>query len=260
MHGQPDCAFGFGVTQRIKTMGDVHKIPPPNGIYPQSLSSDDFHPEFGYLCPTPRIRLKLRMIAILASIGMTIGAISVLAPVHSEGGESDRRELALSAAAAVPTADEAPAMTLPSSTAALRAPAPCQDLLGSFANHQCESGKSRSARSTRGAPHGIVSLPIGHSGAVSANELAVPEPNAVMSEKGKAVDNVTDVPKASAAGLINSSASNTEPRTKSAHKHRQTTPPGDNGLSAFGAAPWFGSNTHNRKGTPFGSGGWGAWR
>lgn len=233
------------------------KSPPPNGIYPQSLSSDDFHPEFGYLCPTPRMRLKLRVIAILASIGMTIGAISVLALVHREGDENDRRELALSAA--VPTADEAPAMTLPSSTAALRAPAPCQDLLGSFVNYQCESGKSRSARSTRGAPHGIVSLPIGHSGAVSANELTVPEPNAVTSEKSKAVDNVTDVPKASAAGLGNSSASNKEPRTKSAHKHRQTTPPGDNGLSAFGAAPWFGGNAHN-KGTPFGSGGWGAWR
>jgi hypothetical protein len=244
-------------------MGDVHKIPPPNGIYPQSLSSDDFHPEFGYLCPTPRMRLKLRVIAILASIGMTIGAISVLAPVHSEGDENDRRELALSAA--VPTADEAPAMTLPSSTAlmgasvALRAPTPCQELLGSLVNHQCETGRSRSARSTRGAPNGIASLPIGHSGAVSANELPVPEPNAVTSEKGKAVDNVTDVPKASAVGLVNSSASNTEPRTKRAHKHRQTTPPVDNGLSAFGAAPWFGSKAHNN-GTPFGSGGWGAWR
>jgi hypothetical protein len=133
-------------------MGDVHKIPPPNGIYPQSLSSDNFHPEFGYLCPTPRMRLKLRVIAILASIGMTIGAISVLAPVHREGGENDRRELALSSAAAVPTADEVPAMTLPSSTAlmgasvALRAPAPCLDLLGSFVNHQCEPGKSRARR------------------------------------------------------------------------------------------------------------------
>jgi hypothetical protein len=241
-------------------MGDIHKIPPANGIYPQFLSSGDFHPEFGYLCPTPRMGLKLRMIAILASIGLMIGAISVLAPVHREGG------VALSAPAAVPTADEAPAMTLPSSTAvtgasgALRALAPCQDLMGSFANHQCESAKSRSARSTRGAPHQILSLPIGQSGAVSANELTVSEPNAVMSEKGKPVDNVTDAPKASAAGLVDSSASNTEPRTKSAHKHRQTTPPGNNGLSTFAAAPWFGSDAHNRKATPFGSGGWGAWR
>jgi hypothetical protein len=247
-------------------MGDVHKIPPPNGIYPQFLSSDDFHPELGYLCPTPRMRLKLRMIAILASIAMMIGAISVLARVHRDGGESDRRALALSAAAAVPTADEAPAMTLSSPTAetgasgALRAPASCQDLLGAFVNHQCESGKSRASRSRRGAPHQIVSLPIGHSGAVSANEPTVFEPKAVMSEKGKAVHDVTDIAKASAVGLVDTSALKTKPRTKSARKNRQTAPPSDSGLSAFAAAPWFGGNANNRKATLFGSGGWGAWR
>ena len=245
-------------------MGDFHKISPPDGAYPQFLSSDDFHPEFGYLCPTPRMRLKLRMIAIVASIAMMIGAISILAPVHRDGGESDRRALALSAAAAVPTADEAPAMTSPTAVTgasdALRAPSSCQDPLGAFVNHQCESGKSRALRPRRGAPHHIVSLPIGHSGAVSANEPTVFEPKAVTSEKGKTVDDAADIAKVSAAGLVDSSASNTKPQTKSARKDRRTTPPTDNGLSAFAAAPWFGGNANNRKARPFGSGGWGAWR
>jgi hypothetical protein len=246
------------------TMGDVHKIPSLYPIYPQFLSPHNFHPEFGYLCPAPRMHRKLRMIAILASIGMMIGAMSILAPVQREGGESDRRELTLTAAAL--TTDQAPAIRLPSPTVvtdgsdASHAPDPCENLLGLFVNHQCRSGshESRLAR-RRGAPHQIVSLPIGHSSVVSANEPTVSEPKAVVSEKGKSVDNVIDIVRAAAPALVDSSASNTKPRTKSARKHK-TTPPNDNGLNAFAAAPWSGSNTHNRKAAPFGNWGWGAWR
>jgi hypothetical protein len=247
-------------------MGDIHKIPAPNGIYPLFLSSDDFHSEFGYLCPTPRMRRKLRVIAILASIATMIGAISVLPAVKRNGVEGDRGEMAVSAATVEPTADEAPATTLLSPTAAtgaasaLSAPAPCRDPLGSFVNHQCESGKSRSARSRRGAPHQIVFLPIGRGSVVSANEPVVSEPKAVMSERGKAVDNVTEIAKPSAAGLVDSSVPDTKPRTKIARKPQRTMPPKDNGLSAFADAPWFGSSAYSRKAAPIRGGGWGAWR
>jgi hypothetical protein len=247
------------------TMGDVRQMPALDGIDPQSPSSEGFHPEFGYLCPTPRMRLRIRMIAISGSIGMMIAAISVLA-LHREGGESSRGGLALSAAAAVPTADATPAMTLAppiavtGASGALRAPASCRDPLGFLLDRHCESGKSRAARSRRGAPHRIVSLPIGRSGALSANEPRVPERKAVTSEKGEGVADVTDMAKASAAGLAGASASNTKPRTKSARKHKQPTSPGDNGLSAFAAAPWFGQNAPDRKAAPFGIGGRGPWR
>ena len=81
----------------------------------------------------------------------------------------------------------------------------------------------------------------------------------MTNEKGEGVANVTDMAKASAAGLADPSASNTKPRTKSARKHKQPTPPGDTGLSAFAAAPWFGYNAHDRKAAPFGIGGRGPW-
>jgi hypothetical protein len=247
-------------------MGDVHQIPPPNGIYPPFLSPDDFHPEFGYLCPTPRMRRKLRVIAILASIAMLIGGISVTPLAQRNSGDDHRRELARSVAIAEPTADEALATTLPSpavvtgASSVLSAPAPCQGPAGSFVNHQCDSGKPRSPRSRPGAPHQVVFLPIGHSSAVSANEPTVSEPTAVMSDKGKAVDNVIDIAKAAAARLVDSSVPNTKPRTKIARKHRPTTSPQDNGLSAFAAAPWFGSGAHSRKAALSGSRRWGAWR
>jgi hypothetical protein len=245
------------------TMSDARQMLPPNGIYPRFLSSEAFHPEFGYLCPTPRMRLKIRMIAIMASIGMMVGAISVVALMHREGGENDRGELALAAAAAIPTADETPAVMLPPATAVvgasgvLHAPARCQDLLGSFVDRQCESAKSRAAHSRR-APHQIASLPIGRGGVVSANEPTVHEPEAVMSDEGKALGDVTGIAEAPAAGLADSSASSTKAPTKSARKHKQATPPGDNGLSAFAADPWFGRKTHNET-TPFGNSGWRTW-
>jgi hypothetical protein len=219
------------------------KSPPPYPISLRFLPSHNFHPEFGYLCPTPRMHRKPRMIAILASIGMMIGAMLILAPEQREGGESDRRELALTAAA--PTDDLAPAVRLPSSTAVTD---------GSDAPH----APSRLAR-RRGASHQIVSLPIGHGSFVLANGPTVSEPKAVVREKGKAADNVIDIVRAAAPALLDSSASNTKPRTKSARKHK-TTPPYDNGQNAFAAAPWFGSNAHNRKAAPFGTWGWGGWR
>ena len=160
------------------TMGDVRQMPALDGIDPQFLASDGFHPEFGYLCPAPRMRHRIRMIAISGSVVMMIAAISVLT-LHREGGESSRGGSALSAAAAAPTADDTPATTwappsaVTGASGVLRAPAPCLDLLGSLLDRHCESGKSRAARSRRGAPHRVVSLPIGRSGALSANEPRV---------------------------------------------------------------------------------------
>jgi hypothetical protein len=240
------------------TMGDVRQMPAPPGIYPQVPSSDDFHPEFGYLCPTPRMRFKIRMIAILASIGIMVGTISVLA-LLGEGGESDRRELSLPAAAAVLKAEEPPAVTLPppaTAMGALRGPTPCKDLLAWFLDRRCELRKSSTVGSRRVAIHQIVSLPIGRSGSVSANEPPMLEPKAVRSEKGKGVGIVTDI----SSGLADTSTSNTKPPTKSARRHKRTTRPGDPSLSAYAAAPRFGRDAHNRDATPFGSGSWGAWR
>ena len=89
-------------------------------------------------------------------------------------------------------------------------------------------------------------------------ESAVPKPEAATSEKGQAIANVTDIAEVLATGLPDPSAP--KPRTKSVRKRKQPMSPGDNGLRAFAAAPWFGRNAHVRQPTLFGSGGWGASR
>jgi hypothetical protein len=230
--------------------GDVNQMLPPRDISPRSLSPERFHPEFGYLCPTRRIRLKIRMVAILASIGMMVAAISVLALVHREDGASDRREMALPAVAG----DEASALILPHA-----APAWCQDLPWMILHRQCRSGQSPAARSRRGASRQIVSLPIGRRGVVSANEPAVIVAKVVTSEDETTLGTVTDNAKVPSARLGDSAGSVKKRASKIVRKYK-ATPPGENGLNAFAAAPWFDRYAHNREATPFPSRDWGAWR
>jgi hypothetical protein len=198
------------------------------------------------LCPTRRMRLKIRMVAILASIGIMVAAILVLALVH--------REVALPATALV-AGDEASALILP------RHPAPawCQDLPRMILHRQCRSGESRVARSRRGASRQIVSLPIGRRGVVSANEPAVIVAKVVMSEDETTLGTVTANAKVPSVRLDDSAGSVKKRATKIVRKYK-ATPPGENGLNAFAAAPWLDRYAHNREATPFQSGGWGAWR
>jgi hypothetical protein len=217
----------------------MSKMPPPRDISPQFLSPEGFHPEFGYLCPTRRMRLKIRMIAILASIGMMLAAISVLALMH--------RELA----AAPVAGDEASALLLPRPAA----PASCRDLRGMFLHRQCQSGKSRAARSRRGVSRQMLSLPIGRRGVVSANESAVVVANVAMSGDETTPGRVTDNVKAPSVRLGDSAGSGKKGATKIARKYK-ATPQGENGLNAFAAASRLDRYARSPEATPIRSRDW----
>ena len=49
------------------------------GVHAESSSAQSFHPEFGYLCPTPRMRRKFRSAVITTVAGMAIAAGAALA-------------------------------------------------------------------------------------------------------------------------------------------------------------------------------------
>ena len=223
-------------------------------ISPQFLPPERFHPEFGYLCPTRRMRRKIRKVAILASIGMMVAAVSVLALAHRDDSESERWEIALPAAAPV-AGDEAPALILSPHAV----PASCQDLPGMFLDSQCRTGKSRAARPRRRASRQVVSLPIGRRGFVPANEPAVIAAKVAMSEDETTLGPVTDNAKVPSARLGDSAGSGKKRATRIARKYK-ATPPGENGLSAFAAAPWFDRYARYREATPVRSWDWGAWR
>src|ERR1700732_808467 len=59
-------------------------------------SAPDFHPEFGFLCPSPRRRRSVRLAVASVITGMAIGATIELAVAHWRGGDVARSPAATS--------------------------------------------------------------------------------------------------------------------------------------------------------------------
>jgi hypothetical protein len=253
---------GRGTAQALAAPPEETEMPAPGGVEPQFLSSDDFHPEFGYLLPMPRKRRQIRRAAMSASVAIVIAAISVVSLVRREGGGSGRDFVSAAAAAAAPVADERPnvapagPVAVTDASSVSRAPAPCTDLLGSFIDSQCRSAKLRKSRSERRAASRVVSLPIGRSASVARDEAS--PPTSTPNEQDKVVAGISAVAKPSADVVPDPSATSAKPSTKSAHR-RKPRSPDDDGLSAYGAVPASGRDAYSSavRPAPFGGGNWG---
>lgn len=119
-------------------------------------SSPHFHPEFGFLCPSQRMRRNLRLAAAFVIVGITAGATAALAFGHLPASDTSRSEPAAFAA----SVDETPslavaAVTSPSPTVAIdprasaRPQGSCQDLSASFLDATCRGGKARKHHAAR---------------------------------------------------------------------------------------------------------------
>jgi hypothetical protein len=134
----------------------------------ESSSAQNFHPELGYFCPTPRMRRNFRSAVITVAAGMAIvaGATLALSPQLAPQGEAAPK-LAMSPVEPLAVADppaglgqvSVPATTLPTTPAtgelaAGRGRSVCDDLSGAFLAPRCQAGKagkSRMARTARAA-------------------------------------------------------------------------------------------------------------
>jgi type IV secretory pathway VirB10-like protein len=70
-------------------MSSHHKLNPP---------AYAFHPEFGYLCPSPQVRQNVRVGLAAAAFGVIIGVIGALALFPRHGGNLPRTQPALAVA------------------------------------------------------------------------------------------------------------------------------------------------------------------
>jgi hypothetical protein len=155
------------------------------GVHAEPSSAQEFHPEFGYLCPSARFRRKLRNATVTILVGSMIAAgtalalVPQLAPHPPGGGVGD--EPVLSAMALPPAdkvaTDKVAAVTddVRSTVATLaepvteraapsRPPAACDDLSGSFLAPRCQLGKtgrSHAARTAHPASGRVAAVPIG---------------------------------------------------------------------------------------------------
>ena len=89
-------------------------------------SPDRFHPEFGYLCPTPRFRSTLRVSLVAGVLGAMTGAVGVLAMVLPHPSpDRVRSETALTLSPADPLTTGATVGVASSSGKACSAPDKC---------------------------------------------------------------------------------------------------------------------------------------
>jgi hypothetical protein len=153
-------------------------------------SVQNFHPEFGFLCPSAQMRRKVRSAALTVLAGMVIAAgtaLTLVPQLAPPPGEGARAPSALSVTAALPSIDKAAdegkvdegktsddkaataarSTTVTDRSASGLAQISCDDLSGSFLAPQCKFGKAgksrmtRSARAVRAASRQVATVPIG---------------------------------------------------------------------------------------------------
>lgn len=134
----------------------------------------DFHPEFGYLCPAPRMRRSIRRSMACMMIGMMIGVIGAVAITHRaarDGEDGGRASAAPIDTAQAPLIESPVAGVSPGrstdrpAAAAPQAKGPCEDPVAAFLNQACSSAKSRARHAARTKNH----LATVTSGTVSAS-------------------------------------------------------------------------------------------
>jgi hypothetical protein len=151
--------------------------------------AQNFHPEFGYLCPSAQFRRKVRNAVItLAAGGLITGSVALallpqLAPQAPAGGAHEATALS---AMAVPPVEKAADLKASSPTdegmsaptmarvvateraASAHAQASCDDLSGAFLAPQCQlgkAGKSHPAHAAHEAAARVASVSIGRADA-----------------------------------------------------------------------------------------------
>jgi hypothetical protein len=161
----------------------------------------NFHPEFGYLCPSAAFWRRLRVAAKLVLAGMAVaagaafGLSSVLLPPLdqgkrampaaiaqvSQGAQGSQASQASPSAPAQTTAPAtAPAVTPDAAAALARAQASCDDPSVSFLSPQCQLvRKSRALRAAQEKRRRLASVPLGHVGAPAASDTT-PAPTAAV--------------------------------------------------------------------------------
>jgi hypothetical protein len=153
--------------------------------------TQSFHPEFGYLCPSPQMRRKVRSVVMTVAAGLSIAAGTALALMPQlappASGDGMRAASAVSDTAISPTvptilvngadaggADERPpvatlhATGVPDRAAGSRAGASCDDPSGAFLAPQCQAGKtgkSHMMRAARAPAFRVATVPVGRADA-----------------------------------------------------------------------------------------------
>jgi hypothetical protein len=195
--------------------------------------ASDWHPEFGYLCPSLGLRRKLRLAVVAAVFGLTAGAggMAVLIAGHDS---NPRDALALASpqavrAATTPTstgrANVAPTASVRQSQPEAINPA-CREHTWDYFDGNCTPGKARKTRTVHVPVErpAITAIPLGHSEgpAVLFSEPTMPAPPDAADGSARSAD-AAPAPDATPASAVKElpapDVAAKKPR-KTAHSHQ----------------------------------------
>jgi hypothetical protein len=189
------------------------------------------HPEFGYFCPTPGFRYKLRVALLFMAIGgiAGIGGTLVLKAAHPPATPAltlarvDHPSSGSDAAPAA-TADHAEAATTgqrPRPPEASKTACEDDTQLGqtwAYLDGKCVPGRPRKARTARPATGGplISAIPLGTSSALARDRTAAPAPAPVSRADRQQQGSLPSEPSASVAAVAPTDPTTAKPTEQAA--------------------------------------------
>jgi hypothetical protein len=212
----------------------------------------DYHPEFGYLCPSPLLRRSVRVALMSAAVGVAIGACIVLSLMDrrfadgrqgeqtSTFARTDRAWSAVAQAAALESEPAAAPLAGEEKTGMTIARGACEDEAASYLDSKCHLVRRHKAHTSRSMTSRLATVEIGR--IRSTGDIERPVSAAINGRSTRADAGQTNAADGPPAPSIEASdqapASATKP-ARNPRSRRQPRDPKGEGTKAFAYAPRY---------------------
>jgi hypothetical protein len=209
----------------------------------------DYHPEFGYLCPSPLVRRSVRVALMSGAIGVAIGACIVLFLMDqrfadgrqgeqtSTFARTDRAWSAVAQAAALDSELAAAPLAGEDKTGMTIAREACEDEAASYLDSKCHLVRRHKAHTSRSMTSRLATVEIGRirsPGDIERLISAAINGRSTRADAGQ-IDTADGPPAPSIAVSGQAPASATKPARKPRARRQPPDPKGD-GMKAFAYA------------------------
>lgn len=211
-------------------------------IGPEWPATPRFHPEFGYLCPSLRVRRWIRTATVCMATGVVIGATTIVA--HTYQASEHDQESALFLVGSVEQAPSASAIEILHATSidsaivsTPQAQSSCEDPTAYFVNSACSSGTIRNRHTARPVNR-VATIVIGH---------ASTTPTPTTAEVGSATVGVqkhSEIRTAEASTIAIIERPPMVPKPKATRRTGHMWPADNTGMTAYGTG-------HHNQRNPF---------
>ncbi len=229
-----------------------------------------YHPEFGYLCPSPLMRQRVRAVMISAGVGMLIGAGLVLSLVDGRFAGGQRSEQTLTVektdrdwTAIAKAADSDNQASLAAGRDSTSTPMPimqgsCKDDGFSFLSPKCRLVKARKGHASRPTAARLATIEIGRIPA--ATEIDRPASAGMNGKSTQTAGGPSKPPEKSprpSTMALEGAAVPPAKLTRHARIRERSREPKIDGINAFAYAQYYDHGGMYRNGREASKGNWG---